>query len=318
MTRRELFAASIGAALMAVVLVALQQCGGGKSTRRLPVAATSTGCGTAAGAASVGNDEAWRAANANLAQAVKLTQQRLEQNEVEKKALEKELKAAKAKLATAEGDGATPRNEFDLTRDDWKQLAKTGTVKARYPCTFDPDWHLGSDQVTSLGLSPSEVAVVETAYTNEEDRIASAIQPGCAKVLANAELTRGLGARVCTAVISESLKKNDPDKQLVADIMAGNIPRPPPDKLDPFATMLLAQAGSMQALQADLARTLGPPNRSALRHSPATAFPQLVDCRDVIVRGRRWGRSLRLDPRSQRGCELAGLRARELEGERGA
>jgi hypothetical protein len=49
-----------------------------------------------------------------------------------------------------------------------------------------------------------------------------------------------------------------PDQQLVADIMAGNIPTPPADRLDPFATMLLAQAGSMRVLQADLVGTLGP------------------------------------------------------------
>ena len=257
MTTRDLLAAGIGAASMAVVIVVLRQCGGGGTApKSLPVASTIQA--SASAAPSAPEDEAWRTANANLAQTVKLTQQRLEQNEVEKKALENELKAAKAKLATAEGDGAAPRNEFDLTQDDWKQLAKTGTVKARYPCTFDPDWHVGRDEVTALGLSPSEVAAVETAYTNEEDRIASAIQPGCAKVLANAELARKLGARVCTAVISESMKGTVPDQQLVADIMAGNIPTPPADKLDPFATMLLAQAGSMRALQADLAGTLGP------------------------------------------------------------
>jgi hypothetical protein len=150
MTRRDLFAAGIGAASMAVVLVGLQQCGGGGTApKSLPVASTIQA--NASAAASAPDDEPWRAANASLAQTVKLTQQRLEQNEVEKKALEKELKAARAKLATAEGDGAAPRNEFDLTQDDWKQLAKTGTVKAKYPCTFDPDWHVGRDQVAAFG-----------------------------------------------------------------------------------------------------------------------------------------------------------------------
>jgi hypothetical protein len=257
MTRRDFFAAGIGAASMAVVLVALQQCGGGGTApKSLPVASTIQASATAA--ASAPNDEAWQTANANLAQTVKLTQQRLDRNETEKKALEKELKEARAKLAIAEGDGAPPHNEFDLTQDDWKLLAKTGTVKAKYPCTFDPDWHVGRDSVAALGLSPNEVAAIETAYTNEEDRIASAIQPGCAKVLANAELARRLGARVCTAVISESMQNTVPDQQLVADIMAGNIPTPPADRLDPFATMLLAQAGSMRVLQADLVGTLGP------------------------------------------------------------
>ena len=258
MTHRDLFAAGVGATAMAVLLVSLRQCiGGDSATKSLPVAATSQGSATTA-TASADGDEAWRSANANLAQTVKLTQERLEQNEVEKKALEKELKAAKAKLAAAEGDGAPPRNEFDLTQDDWRELAKSGTVKARYPCRLDPEWHLGPDQATALGLSPGDAAAVETAYMNEEGRIASAIQPGCAKTLGNAELARRLGAQVCTAIISDASKDSQPDLQLVADIRAGNVALPPADQLDPYATMLLAQSGSMQALQADLAKTFGP------------------------------------------------------------
>jgi hypothetical protein len=201
------------------------------------------------------DSEAWRTANANLAETVKLTQRRLDRNEAEKKSLQKELKEAKAKLAKAEGDGAPPRSEFDLSQDDWKELAKT--VMARYPCRFDPDWHISPDQATALGLSPSDASAVETAYIQEEARIASAVLSGCAKVLGNAEIARTIGTRACTAVISEAVKDNHADLQLVADIRAGNVPMPPADQIDPLATMLLAQSGSMNALQADLAGSFG-------------------------------------------------------------
>jgi hypothetical protein len=93
---------------------------------------------------------------------------------------------------------------------------------------------------------------------NEEDRLAGVIQAGCSKVLGNAELARRLGTPVCAAVVSNSIKDTVPDQRLVADIRAGNVPTPPADKLDPFAAMLLAESGSMQALQSDLAAALGP------------------------------------------------------------
>jgi hypothetical protein len=265
MTRRDIFAAGVGAAVMAVGLVGLQQYAGqGIAMKPLPLGATNPASATSPTTASVGTDETWRTANANLAQTVKLTQQRLEQNEAEKKALENELKAAQAKLAAAEGDGAPPRNAFDLTQDDWKELAKTGTVKERYPCGLSPEWHISPDQATALGLSPADAAIVEAAYQKEADRIASATQPGCAKILGNLELARRLGTRVCTEVISESVKDDNPDIQLVANIRAGNVPMPPADKLDPFATMLLAHSGSMQALQTELAKTFGPEDAKRL------------------------------------------------------
>ncbi len=41
------------------------------------------------------------------------TQERLDRNEAEKRALERELKVARTKLATSESDGAPVRNEVE-------------------------------------------------------------------------------------------------------------------------------------------------------------------------------------------------------------
>jgi hypothetical protein len=259
MTRQDLLAGGVGAGAMAIVLLlALAPwLGGGAGPSR---AAAAQDAGSAAGATmthSAGDDDAWRTANANLARAVELTQERLDRNEAEKRALEKELEAAKAKLSASERDGAPPRNEFDLTLDDWKRLAREGTVKATYPCRFDPDWHLSDAQVTALGLSPADAATLEAAYMNEMDRLAGVIRSGCAKALGNAELARRLGTEVCAAVDAESVKDSHADLQLVADIRAGNVAMPAPEKLDPLAAMLLAQTGAMLDLQADLATTFG-------------------------------------------------------------
>jgi len=216
---------------------------------------------------SVSDDEAWRTANANLAETVRRTQQLLDKNVAEKKKLQVELEAAKAKLVAAEGDAALPRNPYDLSQDDWKELAKKGTVRARFPCTFDPDWHVGPDKAVALGLAPTDAATIEAAYKKEEDRLAAAITPACGKVLQSAELAQRLGPSTCMSVIQRSVKDTHPDLQLVADIRAGNKPMPSPDQLDPFATMLLAETVSEKMLEADLTKSLGPDGAHAVAFS---------------------------------------------------
>jgi hypothetical protein len=267
--RRELLAAGAGAACAAAVLVLVQQCvssQGAASRAQLAAAASATGSHATATSSETG-DRAWQTANANLAQQVKDTQRRLEQNEAEKKVLERALKEAEAKLAAAERDGDPLRNEFDLTQDDWKELAKRHEVKARYPCDIEPDWHISPEQRNALGLSPQEAAEVERAYLDEEDRLAGVMQPGCAKVLGSAELARRLGNRVCESVLMNSQRDPDSDIQLVADIRAGNVPMPPPEKIDPYTAMLLSQTESEGKLQAALTPTFGPEEAHRLAFS---------------------------------------------------
>ena len=257
MTRRELFAAFLGAALTAAVFVARAEWGGADPAKKARPVASET-VSAAVSAPPTHDDEAWRAANASLAETVKLTQRRLEQNEAEKVSLKTQLRQAQVKLAAAAG-GAAPRNEFDLTQDDWKELAKVGTVKARYPCSHGPDWHLGADQAASLGLSPEDAATVEKVFSDEQAHIAAAIQPGCAKILGNADLAEKLGASVCEVVISQASRKSSTaDAQLVSNIKAGNVAMPAADSLDPMATMMLVQAGAMERLQSGLGNAFGP------------------------------------------------------------
>ena len=130
-------------------------------------------------------------------------------------------------------------------------------MKARYPCALEPDWHISPEERNALGLSPQEAAKVERVFLDEEDRLASVMQPGCAKVLGSAELARRLGNRVCETVLMNSQKDPNPDIQLVADIRAGNVPMPPPEKIDPYAAMMLAQTESESRLQAALTPTFG-------------------------------------------------------------
>jgi hypothetical protein len=267
--RREFLAAGAGAAFGAAALVLVQQwvLGQGAASRAQPASAASAMGAPPTAAPGDTSDHAWQKANANLAEQVKETQRRLEQNEAEKKVLEHALKEAEAKLAAAEGDGASPRNPFDLTQDDWKELAKLHEVKARYPCAMEPDWHISPEQRDALGLSPQEAAEVERVFLDEQDRLASVMQPGCAKVVGSAELARRLGNRVCESVLMNSQKDPNPDIQLVADIRAGNVPMPTPEKIDPYAAMMLVQTESESVLQSALAPTFGPEEAHRLAFS---------------------------------------------------
>jgi hypothetical protein len=265
MTRRELFAAGIGATMATVALVSLYVliADGGIGARGAAGVPKQGATDARASAATTldtasGDDQAWRTANANLAGTVRLYQRRLEENETERAKIERELKEAKAKLAAVEGDSAPPRNPYDLTQDDWKELAKTGSVRARYPCQLGPDWHIGPQMASTLGLSPEDATAVEAAYKREQDRIWKAIEPACAKVLGNTDLARRLGNAVCTTIINTATRDNHADLQLVADAWAGNKPMPSPDTLSPFATMVLAQTAASRELQTDLAQALGP------------------------------------------------------------
>ena len=262
MTRRELLFAGVGAALTAGVLLGLQLWGNAKGTvdgreARSRGAGAPPAMATYSPPVDPSTEQAWRAANEDLAQSVSRVRRRLEENEAQKKALERELAEARARLAQADG-GAPPRNPYDLTAADWKELAKTGSVRARFPCNFDPGWSVGDATAGSLGLSPSDKAAVEKAFRDEEARIADVVSPACAKVLGNAELAQRLGPQVCMSVVSSSMKDQHPSLQLVADIRAGNKAAPAADALEPFASVVLVESRAMDQIQADLTPMLGP------------------------------------------------------------
>ena len=266
MNRRDVAFAAVGFVCSAIGFLALQLGGvmpapvrGVRAARPGASAAVpDAGPAAASSAATVSDDEAWRTANSNLAETVRRTQQLLEKNEADKRTLERELKTAQETLAAAQGDGAVPRDPYDLTQEDWKQLAKDGTVRARYPCVFDPEWHVRPEMAEAIGLAPGDAPAIEAAYKREEGRIWSAVQPACSKVLGSADLAQRLGAPVCMAVLMHSPKDEKADLQLVADVRAGNKPMPPADQVNPFATLLFAETGAMPALQEDLAKTFGP------------------------------------------------------------
>jgi hypothetical protein len=207
------------------------------------------------------NEDAWLAANQNLAQTVSLYKERLAANEAEKQTIATRLKQAEAKLAAAENDGALPRNEFDLTKDDWAELAKQGTVKARYPCGYGNRFQPTADQLRDMGLTASDTPALAAALAQSDKRMWEVIAPLCTQIVGRADLAERLGANVCISIVAGSVEKaqaHSDDQRLVAEIRAGMRAMPPDAQLDPFAKILLAQTGAMATFENDLAKSFGP------------------------------------------------------------
>jgi hypothetical protein len=210
------------------------------------------------------SDEPWRAANANLADRVSFYQRRLAENELQKKAIEKDLKQLKAKVAAADRDGAAPRNlddvdPRDLTQDELKELASKGAVRTRFFCV-PPDWHMSPDLLDALGLAPGDAPAVERAVAATQQRMWQAVGPECVKIVGSAEVAQRLGPEMCGMIIQNAATKagSDQDIQLVADVLAGNKPMPPPTQIDPLAARILTLAGESSGFEKDLAQDFGP------------------------------------------------------------
>ncbi len=211
------------------------------------------------------SDDPFAAANASLADSVRLYKGRLEQIEAEKQKLQLDLADAQKKLA-AEQDGAalTPKSEYDLTQDDWKELAKRGVVKTRTPCKSPTGWDYSASSLTKLGLPPQDGPMIGKAMEASYKRVWVAIRPLCADAIHGADLADRLGLATCRALIFDVAQKNDSDAaeeaiRQVAEIRAGERAMPGPnDPVNPVMRMMLAFTGETKLLEADLAQSLGP------------------------------------------------------------
>jgi ferric-dicitrate binding protein FerR (iron transport regulator) len=227
----------------------------------------------AAGKSATADDDALLAANQNLADQVKAYKEQLEANDQAKKALEARLKSAEDKLATQENDGAPPKSPYDVSPDEWKDMAENGELRARYPCapSSDKPWTASAETLQSLGISPDDGAAVAAAYQRSVQRSNDLTMSGCAQVLGSADLAARLGTGVCGAVISNSVKGDAQraDMKNVALIRAGELPMPSPKdpSVDPYERMLLDQTGALKSFEGDLAQTLGPDEAHRIAYS---------------------------------------------------
>jgi hypothetical protein len=202
------------------------------------------------------------AANANLADRVSDYRRRLEAIEAQKKKLEKQLAEAQAKLGDAGAEGLPP-NKFDLTQDDWKELAQKGEVRVRVPCDGpNHDFSYSPANLNKLGLAPQDGPAIQAALQRSRARTWATIKPLCSQALAGANVDK-LGEHNCMTILQAFAGQNGlPEDEVVrqtAEIEAGLRPTPgPSDDIAPYERALLAEVGEANSIEADLAQQLGP------------------------------------------------------------
>ena len=168
------------------------------------------------------------AANANLADTVREYRRRLDAIDADKKRLEKKLAQAEALLADG-GAGQkafeVSANKFDLTQEDWKDLAKQGKLPMRVPCWQPKDGHSYSPgDLDKLGLAPQDGPIIQSAMKQSEARTWGVIKPLCAKALPGANVDQ-LGQDGCTRILEafadQSGTPGDEVVRQTAEIEAG-------------------------------------------------------------------------------------------------
>ena len=213
-----------------------------------------------------GQGDPLMAANANLADSVKLYKDRLAAIESEKQKLAKDLAEAQKKLAIARADGQAPKtkSEWDVTPDEWSELAKDGTVKFRVPCTRPPGWTPKPDTLASMGLTPNDGAAVKSAFAQSNQRLWSVVRPLCVQAIGSAEVADKIGPSTCIHLVMDLAREKDNEAvneamRQVAEIRAGQRPMPGPnEQVNPVERMFLAMTGETKSFESDLAQAFGP------------------------------------------------------------
>lgn len=219
------------------------------------------------------DDDASTQANGDLQATIKDYRQKLASLEAERSGLEKQLEAANSKLDAVE-DPPPPKDNksYDLSRDDWKELAKDGTVKFRMPCSpNEKGWTPSDPQREALGLGPDDIEPLREAYAQSYKRVWGDIRPVCVEVF-GPEVADRLGPTNCPNAIVTAVAGNDWPRlskamRDVAEIRAGIQPMPDPMPDDPIMRVFLRWTSEMGELEKDLAGRMGPERAHEILYS---------------------------------------------------
>ena len=203
------------------------------------------------------------AANANLVASLQECNRRLGQLESQKgEALVPSALAARAR-ARPLGSARADQRRGAPSREDWEQLAKAGVVPYRVPCVRDTPFKPSPRMVDRLGLAPGDVEAVSAAYASSNQRMASQVQPICARVVGSPEIAARIGPSACMKAVIDGARREDPEKMRealvrVAEVNAGKRAAPGGPDAQPLEALLLALTSEGRAFQSDLAARIGP------------------------------------------------------------
>lgn len=198
----------------------------------------------------------------------------------EKRKLRSRIQTLKSEVSELEeSEFERTRYQFDLSQDDWKQLAEEGRLKYRFPCFRDPNhsWQMYEPTREKLGLSPDDGAIVMDAHRHSNERLWKTIQPLCLDIAHDESLVALLGLSGCKQLVEKAAYKNDPigaheERGLVAETHAGMRSPPKPDETQhPIFSLFMALTSEAQLFEEELAEHLGPDEAKRIWHSMTCA-----------------------------------------------
>jgi ferric-dicitrate binding protein FerR (iron transport regulator) len=285
MQKRDVKSGAVGAALSALAFVAVYEgkvavshasehidLRAGETAQTGPGGVKRTGAtgeGEKAFEANVAaaDDDPLGKANQNLVRQVGEYRSRLEAITAQKAELEAKLKRSEASLtASQDGAPAVMKHDFDLSQDDWKELAKNGTIKYQMPCvnTKNEPWSPSPEKLNALGLAPQDAATIKDAYAHSSQRVWGTIKPLCAQAVGSADLAERIGPSTCIHLVVDIERdkgKGSVEEAMrqVGEIRAGTRPMPGPNEpSSPVAKLFLATTGASKDFEAELAQSFGP------------------------------------------------------------
>ena len=187
------------------------------------------------------------------------------------------ISSSAKKLAAAQNDGQSPpkKSEYDLTPDDWKQLAQEGKVVSRTPCADPSAWTPTPAQLSKAGLAPSDAQAIHDARAAAYDRVWSVIRPLCVQALqGDAKVADRLGPVTCSSLVGDIAQANGENTgeelRAVAEMRAGMRPYDA-SVLGTYGQIVYAQSGEPQGMLQQLAQAIGPATRARSSSTPRVA-----------------------------------------------
>jgi hypothetical protein len=165
--------------------------------------------------------------------------------------------------------------EYQLDREDWKELAEKGRIKYRIPCLSSngSDWQTSPAQLNELGLSPDDGEALKVAHQRSNARLWQVVRPLCVQAVGDAAVADRLGGENCISLLEQTASAADPlaiynAKQQVAEVHAGIRPRPEAGQTHgPMFDTYLALTSEADAFEADLGETFGPEEAQRITQS---------------------------------------------------
>lgn len=208
--------------------------------------------------------------DAERARQLEQVQRQLEQVDTTLRNVRQEKRALEAQLRTLQADLAehqrTPADDFELSQDDWKQLAAKGRIKYRIPCMLPPEgaFELPEKELDELGLTPEDGDTVVAAQRRSNARVWSVVRPLCLEVVELPDVVELLGVSNCLRVIEQAAAERDfkskqAARRQVAELHAGMRSAPDPElATHPVFAANLALTREAKQFEADLAESFGP------------------------------------------------------------